>query len=78
MISQKVLRCEEGKKLTQLVSLLEELMDGNKILVFCSSKRRCDLECDVYYIFAMTVLTLAVLTMAVLTVFFSSKRRCDV
>ena len=41
-ISQKVIRCDEGKKLTQLVSLLEELMDGEKILVFCSSKRRCD------------------------------------
>ena len=24
------------------MSLLEELMDGEKILVFCSSKRRCD------------------------------------
>ena len=31
-IVQKVIRCDEGQKLAQLVSLLEELMDGEKIL----------------------------------------------
>ena len=34
--------CEAGEKIRRLVGLLEEIMDGNKILIFCASKRRCD------------------------------------
>ena len=32
MIRQQVAQCEEGAKLGRLVALLEELMDGSKIL----------------------------------------------
>jgi ATP-dependent RNA helicase DDX5/DBP2 len=41
-IDQRVLFCEEEQKLKRLVDLLEEIMDGSKILVFAASKRRCD------------------------------------
>ena len=42
-ITQRVLRCEEAQKLPRLIELLEETMDGSRILVFASSKRRCDM-----------------------------------
>ncbi|KAL1523138.1 hypothetical protein AB1Y20_018093 [Prymnesium parvum] len=41
-IAQHVLVCSEPAKLGKLVGLLEALMDGSKILIFCNSKRRCD------------------------------------
>ena len=41
-IQQKLLLCEAETKLKTLIKLLEELMDGSRILVFASSKRRCD------------------------------------
>lgn len=42
-IEQHVTLCEESAKLAKLIALLEERMDGSKILIFCSSKRRCDM-----------------------------------
>ena len=42
LIEQRVIMCDTETKLTKLVALLEEVMDGSKILIFCSSKRRCD------------------------------------
>ena len=41
-IDQRVIFCEEEKKLKRLFELLEEIMDGSKILIFTASKRRCD------------------------------------
>ena len=41
-IVQKVAVCEETDKGPMLISLLEEIMDGSKILIFTASKRRCD------------------------------------
>jgi len=42
-IEQRVIVCDEEQKLARLVTLLEEIMDGSKILIFASSKKRCDL-----------------------------------
>jgi ATP-dependent RNA helicase DDX5/DBP2 len=41
-IAQHVIVCSAETKLKRLVALLEELMDGSRLLVFASSKRRCD------------------------------------
>lgn len=43
LIEQHVVMCDEASKLAKLIALLEELMDGSKLLIFCSSKRRCDM-----------------------------------
>ena len=39
-ITQRVLRCEEAQNLPRLIELLEETMDGSRILVFPSSNPR--------------------------------------
>jgi len=41
-VKQKVLVMEDGDKHTYLIKVLEKLMDGSKILVFCQTKRNCD------------------------------------
>eukprot|EP00965_Chrysotila_dentata_P081785 2700046-Pleurochrysis_carterae.AAC.6 len=41
-IKQTVFMCTDEEKFGRLVELLEEIMDGSKILIFASSKRRCD------------------------------------
>ena len=41
-ISQHVLVLPEEAKSRKLTELLEERMDGSRLLVFCGSKRRCD------------------------------------
>ena len=41
-IEQRLVFCAEESKLQRVVELLEQVMDGSRILIFAASKRRCD------------------------------------
>ncbi|EOD31868.1 hypothetical protein EMIHUDRAFT_456181 [Emiliania huxleyi CCMP1516] len=41
-IEQRVLLCDDAGKMEALLTLLEEVVDGSRLLLFTSSKRRCD------------------------------------
>jgi len=41
-VKQKVLVMEESDKHVYLMKVLEKLMDGKKLLIFCQTKRNCD------------------------------------
>ncbi|GAB5354162.1 hypothetical protein AAMO2058_000096000 [Amorphochlora amoebiformis] len=41
-VAQKVLVLEESDKHMYLIKVLEKVMDGSKILIFCKTKRTCD------------------------------------
>ena len=41
-IVQTVTICDSESKFKTLVALLEKLMDGSRLLIFASSKKRCD------------------------------------